>query len=159
MKISSLSVKEPNQYHFIKYVAAKQVFLGIHHDWLTFSLYESDATQTLYTFRQKEIDFENFHAKSMSFQAKENDDVYHFRVTFMASKSQLDTVYPWLSHCTGNGILVSALKLESKTLFPLFDRHIVIYLVDSVVVVVQAWYRKSGKLRGNDRHRSDYTRG
>lgn len=85
--IDSLFVKEPNHKDFIKYFTAKQLILGIHHDWNTFSFYELNVPSTLYTFRQRLVDFEIFHSKSMSFLVRDEDDVYHFQIIFSVSNS------------------------------------------------------------------------
>lgn len=84
------------------------MFLSLHDDYLTFSFYESDAAVSFFTFRQRQVDFEVFHHKSMSFNVEEADAVWHFRVTFSAEKNVLEELYSHLSLTNGFGAWVNA---------------------------------------------------
>ena len=79
------------------------MILGIHAEWDTCSLYEMGAPSTFLTFKRTQVEFENFHAKSMSFRVIELYDTHHFRVIFSADEHTMDTLYSSLSVYTGYG--------------------------------------------------------
>lgn len=122
--IDSFSVRAPNQNDFVEYTGAKQMLLAIHHEWDTFSFYESGARQTIFTFRRQKVNLLSFHSKLMSFDVNDNNETYNFRVVFSADKHTLDTLYLYLSYYTGITPTVNALKIIFKPHFPQLDKHL-----------------------------------
>lgn len=112
--IHSLFVREPNQPDLTHYVSTTQMFLAVHTDYVTLSIYQSDAPYTFFTFEQRHVHFEILYAETMIFSVQEENQTWYFQCVMSADKDTFDIVYSYLSLRSAQGLMVNAIKFLKR---------------------------------------------